>query len=140
MAARDGIRRVASILRAPGAAYASEVEAARRAAAAEAVDAGRQMGVFADRIAGLTVAELIELHDETFRRPPLASIGPLAEWLVHAQPDAAGARTALDALAPVLDRLEGERNPYSYALKALCCLLLMRATGASAQPRHGLGV
>ena len=140
MAARDGIRRVASILRAPDATYGRHVEAARRAAGAEAGEAGRQMAVFAERIAGLSVSELIELHDETFRRPPLASVAPLAEWLVHAPPDPAGARTALEALAPALDRLEAERNPYSYALKALCCLLLMRATGASAEPRHGLGV
>jgi hypothetical protein len=38
---------------------------------------------------------------------------------------------AVNALVPALDHLEADRNPFAYAVKALCCVLLVRANPSS---------
>jgi hypothetical protein len=78
--------------------------------------------MFADRVAELTIDELGELYDETFRADE-AAIAPLVQRLVRARTLRLDASAALMALAPLLDRLEAERNPHAHAVRALCCVL-----------------
>jgi hypothetical protein len=56
--------------------------------------------------------------------PGIAVVGAVAARLVRPDASAAEMRTAVDALAPALARLETDRNPFTYVVKALCCLLL----------------
>ena len=125
MIAIDEIQRVAAILERPRAGYMKRVASAQRAAVTSSGEASRQLAVFADRIADLTLAELRELYEETFRadRP---KIEPLVRRLVGAHTGAREAEAALRALAPLLDRLEQQRNPHGCAIRSLCCLLSRR--------------
>jgi hypothetical protein len=100
------------------------VARARAAAAVASGEAARQLDVFAGRIAGLTTEELRELHDETFAVPSVAAIGGLVTALAREGSALPEARGAADALAPALERLELDRNPFTYVVRALCCLLL----------------
>lgn len=127
MAARDDVQRVAAALARPRTGYLKRVKADGTAIAARSGEAARQLGVFADRIADLTIAELRELHQETFGEGALENTGALAIRLARHRTDAADARLALDVLARVLDRLEVDRNPFAYVVRALCCVLMARA-------------
>lgn len=127
MAARDDVQRVAAALARPRTGYLKRVKADGTAIAARSGEAARQLGVFADRIADLTIAELRELHQETFGEGALENTGALAIRLARHRTDAADARLALDVLARVLDRLEADRNPFAYVVRALCCVLMARA-------------
>jgi nitrate reductase assembly molybdenum cofactor insertion protein NarJ len=122
MAARDDIQRVAAALERPRRGYVKRLEQTRRALAARSSDAAHQLGMFADRVAELTIDELGELYDETFRADE-AAIAPLVQRLVRARTLRLDASAALMALAPLLDRLEAERNPHAHAVRALCCVL-----------------
>ena len=124
MAVRDGVRGIARTLQRPEAGYPLLVARARTAAAVTSGEAARQLDVFTGRITGLTLEELRELHDETFAAPPVAAIGELVAGLVRDGASLPEARGAADALAPALARLELDRNPFTYVVKALCCLLL----------------
>ena len=132
MAAKDDIQRVAAALERPRDGYVKRLEQSQRALAERSGDASRQLGVFVDRIAGLTLEELRELYDETFLADE-ETIGPLVERLVHERTGGVEASAALTTLTPWLERLESERNPHAYALRALCFLLLSRARTASPQ-------
>jgi hypothetical protein len=57
--------------------------------------------------------------------------------MAHDQTRRGDAAAALLALVPLLDRLEAERNPFVYVVRALCCLLLsrVRPPGAASRPR-----
>lgn len=127
MAARDDVQRVAAALARPRTGYLKRVKADGTAIAARSGEVARQLGVFADRIADLTIAELRELHQETFGEGALENTGALAIRLARHRTDAADARLALDVLARVLDRLEADRNPFAYVVRALCCVLMARA-------------
>ena len=131
MAGPDDIQRVAATLERPEADYWERLELARAATMARSGEAARQLGVFAERIRDLTIDELPELYDETFRRGSLTGIEPLTRRLARRSADSADARTAVNALVPALDHLEADRNPFAYAVKALCCVLLVRANPAS---------
>ena len=127
MLARDDIQAVAAALKRPRAGYVEQIVRARMAAAGRSGEAARQLEVFVDRIGDLTIDEIRELHDETFRRGSLTEIGPVAVCLVRRPASAADARAALNVLAPALDQLEGNRNPFAYVVRALCCLLMARS-------------
>lgn len=106
------MQRVAAALERPRAGYVAAIEAARRQIGDRSGEAARQLGLFVDRIGDLTRDELRELHDETFAgRTPAATLA---------------------ALAPLLDRLERDRNPFAHLVRALCCLLLRSASAAPA--------
>ena len=85
------------------------------------------MGLFAERVGDLTLDELRELYNETFGAEPMARIEPLVHQLASRHSDAVDARIAVNVLAPLLDRLEADRNPFAHVVRALCCLLLSRA-------------
>jgi hypothetical protein len=91
---------------------------------ADSIEAARQLEVFGHRVAGLSTEELRELHDETFARPPVVAVGALAAQLARPGPHPTEGRAALDVLTPALERLEADRNPFTYVVRALCCLLL----------------
>lgn len=126
MTASDDVQRLAAVLARPGAA---RVAAARNAQAAPlgSGEAARQLGLFFDRIADLTAEERRELHDETFASGALAAVPRIAQQLARGHVSAEAARTSLDTLAPALERLEADRNPFAYVVRALCCALLARA-------------
>jgi nitrate reductase assembly molybdenum cofactor insertion protein NarJ len=128
MAVRDDIQRVASALEKPRRGYMKQLETNRTALVARFGEAARQLDVFADRITDLTIDELRELHDETFLRATLAEIRPLGLRLTRRPTSCGDARAALNTLAPMLDRLEADRNPFAHVVRALCCLLLARAS------------
>jgi len=129
MAARDEIQRIAAALERPRPGYLDRLTDAHVAAASCSVEAARQLGVFLDRIRELTLDELRELHDETFGHGAMAGVRYVALGLVRHPASRADARAALGALTPVLDRLDADRNPFAYVVRALCCLLLARVDG-----------
>jgi nitrate reductase assembly molybdenum cofactor insertion protein NarJ len=126
MAVLDDIQRVAAILERPRAGYLQRLGRTPPAIAPRSGEAARQLGVFAERIEALSIDELRELHDETFRSAELGTLAALASTLARRPPDRAEARAAIDALAPMLDRLDADRNPFAYVVRALCCVLLAR--------------
>jgi hypothetical protein len=130
MTARDDIQRLAAMLERPGDDHLARIEGAQHtiAGALGSGESARQLGVFAERIADLTTDELGELHDETFTTAALAEVPRLASRLASRRTTCAEARASLNALAPALDRLEADRNPFAYVVRALCCALLARAS------------
>jgi nitrate reductase assembly molybdenum cofactor insertion protein NarJ len=126
MAARDEIQHVAAALERPRPGYFLRFEHARTAVAARSGEAARQLGVFVERIADLTLDELRELHDETFGPAAMSRVLAVALALVRHPATCGDARLALNALTPMLERLEADRNPFAYVVRALCCLLLTR--------------
>lgn len=124
MTGTDEIQRVAAILERPRAGYMKRLASAR-AVVTYPGEASRQLAVFADRVADLTLEELRELYDETFRADQPA-IEPLVRQLVGEHTGVQEAEAALRALTPLLDRLEQQRNPHGCAVRSLCCLLSRR--------------
>lgn len=127
VAVSDDVQRIARALARPRAGYLDRLERTRRAVAPRVGEAARQLEVFADRIAGLTLDELRELHDETFRRAGSAGIGREVRRVAQSPAGLNEAGAALDAAATLLARLEADRNPFASVVKALCCVLLVRA-------------
>jgi nitrate reductase assembly molybdenum cofactor insertion protein NarJ len=128
VAARDELQLVAAALERPRAGYMKRVQAARDAVAPYAGEAARQLVVFGDRLADLSTEELGELYDETFRRDPSTRIEPLVARLTRRPADVAEAQDALRELTPLLERLDADRNPFAYVVRALCCRLLARVS------------
>lgn len=129
---RGDVRRLASALRRPRAGYVERLDRTRKAVAARSTEAARQLEAFLGRISDLTIEDLHELYDETFLRGGRSGIDPSVRRLADAPAGPLQVRTALDALTPLLDRLEADRNPFACVVKALCCVLLM----AVAAPAH----
>ena len=127
MPGMDDIQRIAATLERPGPGYVRRVQRALVASRTHPGEPRRRVESFLERVADLTLQELTELYDETFRHGRMPAIEPLAACLVRRRLDADGARAALNVLAPALERLESERNPFSYLVKDLCCVLLTRA-------------
>lgn len=121
----DDIQRVAAALERPRAGYLRRLDAARQMMAPPSAEASRQLEVFVDRVGDLTPEELRELHAETFRGEALA-VRRLLARLTRTRTDGAEADAAVSALAPLLERLDAERNPFAYVVRSLCCLLLRR--------------
>ena len=134
MAARSDVQRVAEALVRPRAGYIARLERARAAIGGRSGEAARLLAVFITRVGDLTTDELRELYDETFGvRPQRRTVGrsrestaiwPVATRLAHLPPGPADVGDALSTLTQLLPRLEADRNPFAYAVKALCCLLL----------------
>ena len=124
---RGDVRRLASALLRPRAGYVDRTDRTRRSVAARSAEAARQLDVFLGRISDLTIEDLHELHDETFFRCGRSGLDPAVRRLADAPAGPEEAREALDALTPLLERLEADRNPFACVLKALCCVLLMLA-------------
>jgi nitrate reductase assembly molybdenum cofactor insertion protein NarJ len=134
MAVRDDVQRVAAALTRPGAGYVQRIRADATVIAARSGEAARHLGLFVERVADLTTDELRELYDETFGHGPLDDVGPLASRLASHRTGTAEARVALDAFARMLDRLEADRNPFAWVVRALCCVLLARANTPGPAP------
>jgi nitrate reductase assembly molybdenum cofactor insertion protein NarJ len=126
MTGRDDVQRVAAALKRPSGGYLERLDQARAGTAAHSLEVARHLGLFADRIGDLTVEELRELHAETFGRGALARIEGLVHRLARRHTGSDDARVAVNVLAPLLDRLEADRNPFAHVVRALCCLLLAR--------------
>jgi nitrate reductase assembly molybdenum cofactor insertion protein NarJ len=126
MAARDDVQRVAALLRRPGAGYVKRVRAHAAALALGSGEAARQLGLFADRVGDLATPELQELHDETFGRGRAHGAAREAIRLARHRTGPGDVRASLDLFAPLLERLDTERNPFALVLRALCCVLLAR--------------
>ena len=126
MASADDVQRLAAALKRPRAGYVTRLQALRADLAPTAGEASRQLGLFLDRVGDLTLDELAELHRETFPRGAAGGVLPLAAVLARAPASSGQARSALVQLAPLLDRLTGDRNPFACVVRALCCLLLAR--------------
>lgn len=121
----DDIQRVAAALERPRAGYLRRLDEARHMMASRSVEASRQLEVFVDRVGDLTPEELRELYAETFRDEGVA-VRRLVARLTRTRTEGADAAAAVRALAPLLERLDAERNPFAYVVRSLCCLLLRR--------------
>jgi nitrate reductase assembly molybdenum cofactor insertion protein NarJ len=130
MIAADEVQSVAATLERPEADYGERLQRARTVTMARSGEAARQLGVFAERVHDLTLDELLELYDETFGRPTARDVQAIVRRLMRSSAGPEDAGAAIGALVPVLDRLEAARNPFAYAVKALCCVLLARANHA----------
>jgi nitrate reductase assembly molybdenum cofactor insertion protein NarJ len=128
MTARDDVQRLAAVLRRPGRAHVAPLRNAQQAMTHGSGEAARQLGVFIERVAELTTEELRELHDETFSTASLAAVPRVADRLARETASHIDCRATLDTLAPALERLEADRNPFAYVVRALCCALLARAS------------
>lgn len=126
MTARDDVQHVAALLARPRRGYARRVDAARAALSPQAWETLRQLGMFVDRIGDLSTDELRELYDETFRRGRLTGVEPLISRLARQPTGGEDAREALRELAPLLERLDADRNPFAHVVRSLCCRLLDR--------------
>jgi nitrate reductase assembly molybdenum cofactor insertion protein NarJ len=126
MAARDDVQRVAATLRRPGVGYVKRVRAHAAAVAVQSGEAARQLALFAERVADLTTPELQELHDETFGRGRAHGAAREALRLARHRSNPGDVRASLDLFAPLLERLDAERNPFAFVVRALCCVLLAR--------------
>lgn len=133
MASPDDVQRVAAALKRPRAGYVKRLNTLRIGLISKSGEAARQVGLFIDRIGDLSLEELGELYAETFERSELAGIAPLVSRLARSPASCEEARLALRELAPTLERLNRERNPFVYVVRALCCLLLSRATHSHTQ-------
>lgn len=136
MPVTDDIQRVAAAIERPRAGYVKRLDEAREMIAPRSVEALRQLEVFLDRVDGLTAGELRELYTETFRGEAVA-VRRLLGRLARTPMDGAGACTAVSALAPLLERLDTERNPFAHVVRALCCLLLGRAKSPQLEASRG---
>jgi nitrate reductase assembly molybdenum cofactor insertion protein NarJ len=123
------VQRVAAALGRPGAGYLKRVRAHASAVAPHSGEAARQLGLFADRVSDLATAELQELHDETFGAGRAEGAAREAMRLARQRISPSGVPGALDMLAPLLDRLDADRTPFAFVVRALCCVLLARASG-----------
>lgn len=137
MPAREDVQRLAAALERPRGGYVKRVQAARNAFAPHACEAARQLGAFVDRIGDLSTEELRELYDETFRRDTSTPIEALVARLARHRTDAAMAREALRELTPLLERLDTDRNPFAYVVRALCVGLLARVDPHRLDARGG---
>jgi nitrate reductase assembly molybdenum cofactor insertion protein NarJ len=126
MPARDDVQRIAAVLARPHAGYLTRVKAHATAIAPRSGEAARQLGLFADRVGELSTAELQELYDETFARGGVDA-APLALRMARHRTSPEEARVALDTCARLLDHLQADRNPFEFVVRALCCVLLIRA-------------
>lgn len=131
MAGADEIQLVAAALQRPRRGYLRRLDGVRQMMTTG--EASRQLEIFADRIADLTLEELRELYDETFR-DEVSAVQRLIERLVQTRTDGAEADAAVSALEPLLQRLDDERNPLAYAVRSLCCLLLQRVKASYFEP------
>jgi nitrate reductase assembly molybdenum cofactor insertion protein NarJ len=123
MAATDALQQIAAVMVRPDDGYLDRVDALRDALANRQGEAARQLGVFATRLAGLSVEELQEVFDETFDRDRASGLAHLAAQFAEGRGEAA----ALDSLVFIehlLPALEADRNPFVYLCKAVCCLVL----------------
>lgn len=125
--AQDDVQRVAAVLGRPRDGYLKRLKANASVIAPRSGEAARQLGLFVDRVADLSTAELQELHDETFGRAGAGDAPAMASRLARHRTSATEARVALDACARILDHLDADRNPFAFVLRALCCVLLARA-------------
>ena len=132
MPARDDVQRVAAVLVRPHAGYLKRVRANAAAIAPRAGEAARQLGLFADRVGELSTAELQELYDETFARGGGVDAAPVALRMARHRTDPEEARVALDTCARLLEQLDADRNPFALVARALCCVLLSRASDTRA--------
>ena len=132
MAAPDDVQRVAVALGRPGARYLSRTKRHATAVASGSGEAARQLGLFADRVADLSTAELQELHDETFGPGRAEHAAWVARALRRDRASAEDARAALDTFTRLLERLDADRNPFALVVRALCCVLLARVRKAEA--------
>jgi nitrate reductase assembly molybdenum cofactor insertion protein NarJ len=125
---RNDVQSVAAALLKPRADYLSRLAGTRDAIASRSAEGARQLTVFLDRISDLSVEELRELHDETFNRRLPAELSGTAGRLAARPATARDVRRALDVLTLALSRLDADRNPLAYVVRALCFLLLARVT------------
>jgi nitrate reductase assembly molybdenum cofactor insertion protein NarJ len=125
MARQDAAASVAAVLQRPDEGFLAALADARAAASSQSVEASRQLEVFAGRIGDLALDELRELYDETFAQPATAGVVPRARQVASAVPRGAALREDIGVLAAAIDRLDADRNPFAYAARALCCLLLL---------------
>ena len=132
----DDIQDVAAALGRPRAAYLRRLDEARQRIATRSVEGARQLEVFLDRVGDLTAEELRELYVETFRGES-ADVRRLLLRLARTQTDDDAAGAAVSALAPLLDRLDAERNPFAYVVRSLCCLLLRRLQSPQFEKSRG---
>jgi nitrate reductase assembly molybdenum cofactor insertion protein NarJ len=130
MPGADDIQRVAAALESPRAGYLKHLKDTQRVITKEAAEAARQLEVFIERVGDLTAEELHELHVETFRDESPAVRRTVAR-LAGTRTGGADAGAVLGLLEPLLERLEAERNPFAYVVRALCCLLLRRAASSA---------
>jgi nitrate reductase assembly molybdenum cofactor insertion protein NarJ len=124
MPVQGDVQRLARALQRPHAGYAERIDRTRKAVAGRSVEAARQLEVFIGRISDLTIDELREVYDETFHPGGPNALGPAVDSLAHGAAGQPEVRAALDVLTPLLDRLDADRNPFAYVVRALCCVLL----------------
>lgn len=125
MRVADDIQRVATLLQRPRPTYLRRLDEALQMLGGRSAEVSRQLEIFADRVGDLTAEELRELYDETFRDEDSAIRHTLGR-LVRARTDDRAASAAVNALQPLLARLDSERNPLAHIVRSLCWLLLQR--------------
>jgi nitrate reductase assembly molybdenum cofactor insertion protein NarJ len=133
MASPDDVQRLAAALKRPRAGYVKRLNTVQIGLTSKSGEAARQLGLFVDRIGDLSLDELGELYVETFERSDLSGTTPLVTRLARSPVSGEEARMALRELAPTLEQLNHERNPFVYVVRALCCLLLARVNNSRTQ-------
>jgi nitrate reductase assembly molybdenum cofactor insertion protein NarJ len=131
---RDDVQSVAAALLKPRAGYLSRLAGTRDSLAAQSLEGAQQITAFLDRVSDLSIDELTELHEETFHRRLSADLSLTAARLAKRPVTASDAGAAIGVLTSGLSRLDADRNPFAYVVRALCCLLLARANSGPYQP------
>jgi len=134
MAATEDLERLAAVMVRPDEGYLGRIEQMRDALVSRQGEASRQLGVFASRLAGLSVEELQELFDETFDHRAATTLIALAGQLSQTQADRVPVLDVLVTIERLLPALEADRNPFAYLFKAICCLLLASPSLGSPAP------
>lgn len=123
---RDDVQSVAAALLEPRRDYVARVARVRDALANRSVEGARALTVFLDRISDLDADELRELYDETFHPRWSADLRRTASELACQRATPHEARAVLGVLTSALIRLDGDRNPFAYVVRALYCLVRAR--------------
>ena len=113
---------LAGLLRPPARDYLARVERLRLEAAAVAPEAGRHLGMFAERVRELDEAELEELYRESFTPAEAVALRRAADRLREAGSGDGG--LALEEVERLLPSLDAARNPFAVLFKGICVLLM----------------
>jgi hypothetical protein len=137
MTTLDDIQRVAAVLERPGIGYQRRLGRTPRAIAPRSGEAARQLGVFASRIEALSIEELRELYDETFRGAELSSVGALASTLVRRRPIALErARRSMRSPRHSIASTPIATLSRTPSARCAACCWLAPARGVSSAPSH----
>jgi hypothetical protein len=119
------VERLAAVLKRPDARYMARMDTAYQAIQEQSIEAARHLAIFISRVRDLELDELQELYAETFEHGADVNTRLAHVFASHDDPAA-----MLDTLVAALPGLDADRNPFAYAVRSLCCVMLMSAVRA----------